>query len=51
VQASIAARSNQKLAFKFFGPYTIVQRVGPVAYKLQLPASSHTTWFSPRIAA
>jgi hypothetical protein len=41
VQASIAARSNQKLAFKFFGPYTIVQRVGPVAYKLQLPASSH----------
>lgn len=24
VQSSVAARSNNKLAFKFFGPYTIL---------------------------
>jgi transposase InsO family protein len=40
VQTSLASRSNQKLAFKFFGPFRIVERIGPVAYKLQLPASS-----------
>lgn len=41
VQSSVAARSNNKLAFKFFGPYTILQRIGAVAYKLKLPASSN----------
>jgi hypothetical protein len=40
VQSSLAPRSNQKLAFKFFGPYTILARVGSVAYKLALPPSS-----------
>ncbi|WVZ81560.1 hypothetical protein U9M48_028917 [Paspalum notatum var. saurae] len=40
VQASLAPRSNQKLAYKFFGPFTITDRVGKVAYKLALPASS-----------
>jgi hypothetical protein len=40
VQSSLAPRANQKLAFKFFGPYTVLQRVGSVAYKLDLPASS-----------
>lgn len=40
VQMSIARRSNQKLSYKFFGPYTIIQKVGAVAYKLQLPAGS-----------
>jgi hypothetical protein len=33
VQSSVATRSNQKLAFKFFGPYTVLQRIGDVAYK------------------
>ena len=28
VQTSLAPRSSQKLAFKFFGPYTILARVG-----------------------
>lgn len=40
VQSSIADRSSQKLAFKFFGPYKVLARVGQVAYRLELPASS-----------
>jgi len=40
VQSSLAPRSNQKLAFKFFGPFTITKRIGSVAYRLQLPATS-----------
>lgn len=40
VQASLADRSNQKLAFKFFGPYRVLARVGTVAYRLELPGSS-----------
>jgi hypothetical protein len=35
VQSSLAHRSNQKLAFKYFGPFVV--RVGSVAYKLDLP--------------
>lgn len=40
VQASLAPRSNQKLAFKFCGPFQVVQKIGAVAYKLLLPESS-----------
>jgi hypothetical protein len=40
VQSSVADRAHQKLAFKFFGPFRIVERVGSVAYRLELPASS-----------
>ena len=40
VQSSLADRSNQKLAFKYFGPFHIIERIGSVAYKLELPASS-----------
>lgn len=41
VQPSVARRSNQKLSYKFFGPYKILQKVGVVAYKLQLSPWSH----------
>ena len=40
VQTSLAPRSHQKLAFRFFGPFRILARVGSVAYKLDLPAHS-----------
>jgi len=40
VQQSIQRRSNQKLRYKYFGPYLILQTVGKVAYKVQLPATS-----------
>lgn len=40
VQASVMARANHKLSFKYYGPYTVIERVGEVAYKLDLPSSS-----------
>jgi hypothetical protein len=40
VQQSVQRRSNNKLSYKFSGPFLIVQKIGQVAYKLQLPATS-----------
>jgi hypothetical protein len=40
VQMSVARRANQKLSFKYFGPYEILARIGKMAYKLKLPAGS-----------
>jgi hypothetical protein len=40
VQTSLVPRSHQKLAFRFFGPYRIIARIGSVAYKLELLAHS-----------
>ena len=40
VQSSLHKKANHKLSFKYFGPYKIVQKIGDVAYRLQLPAYS-----------
>ena len=40
MQSSLADCANQKLAFKFFGPFRIIERIGSVAYRLEIPASS-----------
>jgi hypothetical protein len=40
VQSSLAPHANQKLAFKYFGSFPVLQRIGMVAYKLGLPQSS-----------
>ena len=40
MQSSLARRANQKLSFRFFGPYKIIARIGHAAYKLDLPESS-----------
>jgi hypothetical protein len=39
-QSSVANRPYPKLAFKYYGPYTVLDKIGSVAYKLQLPPSS-----------
>lgn len=39
-QSSVLRRSSHKLAFRYFGPYQILQRIGSVAYRLQLPETS-----------
>ena len=36
-QHSVANKPCPKLALKFFGPFEILERIGPAACKLQLP--------------
>ena len=40
VQSSLAARDNQKLSFRYYGPFTVLQRISQVAYKLDLPETA-----------
>ena len=39
-QTSLKVEHCQKLAPKFYGPYTVLKRVGQVAYQLALPSHS-----------
>lgn len=39
-QLSVASRANHKLAFKFYGPFKILEKIGEVIYRLELPDTS-----------
>ncbi|KAI5438609.1 hypothetical protein KIW84_024371, partial [Lathyrus oleraceus] len=39
-QYSIALQRNQKLGLRYFGPFQIIAKIGPVAYKLLLPPTA-----------
>ncbi|CAH9095874.1 unnamed protein product [Cuscuta epithymum] len=39
-QHSVALRKHKKLGLRYFGPFPILEKIGTVAYKVQLPASA-----------
>lgn len=39
-QLSVAVRRYLKLSHKYLGPYRVVEKIGSVAYKLELPEGS-----------
>ncbi|CAL1393343.1 unnamed protein product [Linum trigynum] len=45
-QTSVFRCSYQKLAARYFGPYMVIEKVNPVAYRLHLPAEAaiHATF-------
>jgi hypothetical protein len=41
-QSSVATRRNLKLSPRFYGPFTIIRKIGDVSYELDLPPTSRT---------
>jgi hypothetical protein len=39
-QISIQVRSSMKLSPRFYGPYKVLECIGPIAYRLDLPPDS-----------
>ena len=39
-QTSVALRKNLRLSSKYYGPYKALQKIGQVAYKIELPVGS-----------
>ncbi|KAK9672899.1 hypothetical protein RND81_12G133200 [Saponaria officinalis] len=39
-QTTVGGRGNQKLSKRYYGPYKVLKRIGPVAYRLALPHSA-----------
>lgn len=41
MQTSVAKRPNQKLSAKYYSPYQVLQKIGTVAYRIELPKRSN----------